>query len=118
MGKVLKNYLIGFVISLVLTGAAYLVVQIHVNSVHEAIQHSALIPILLFFAFSQLLVQLYFFLKIGEEKKPRWTLYFSIFTFIGILIVVLASIWIEYHLNYNMMPDQMNQYIQDQSGGF
>ena len=63
----------------------------------------------------QLLVQLVFFLHLGRNKTARWnTLAFGT-TFAGILVVVLASVWIMYHLNYNMTPTEQTNYINDQS---
>lgn len=118
MNKILRSYLVGFFLSLLLTIAAYVMVQVHISTLRETFPRPLLIPFVLAFAFTQLIVQFRFFLRVGKEEKPRWSLYFSIFTFIGILIVILASIWIESHLNYNMMPDQMYKYIQEQSGGF
>ena len=114
--KTLWTYVIGFITSLVLTFAAYILTLIHISSSHEEIPHIVLIPALLLIALIQLAVQLLFFLHLGEEKRPRWNFVFFINTFISVVIVIVASIWIMNHLNYNMSPKQQLEYIQSQSG--
>lgn len=110
-------YSIGLILSVILTFAGYILTSMHVHSHHEEISHELLIPIVLILAFLQLFVQLFFFLHVGKkDNTSRWNLGFFAATFLGILVIVVGSIWIMYHLNYNMTPQQMNQYINDQSG--
>jgi cytochrome o ubiquinol oxidase operon protein cyoD len=82
------------------------------------IGYSAIVPAIIILAIVQLLVQLIFFMHLASENGPRWKLAVLISTVGIILIVVVGSIWIMNHLNYNMManPTQMNQYIQSQDG--
>jgi cytochrome o ubiquinol oxidase operon protein cyoD len=114
--KTVWMYVSGFILSLLLTLAAYVVVQIHVASEHSIISHEILIPTILSLAVLQLMVQLFCFLHLGQETGPRWNLAALLSTLALILIIIIASIWIMDHLNYNMSPRQMNQYIIDQSG--
>ena len=107
----IKPYIIGFVLSLFLTFAAFFIVNQHVTSRHLAFSHEVIITIILVLAIAQLFIQLIFFLHMGKEQKPRWNLAVFI-SFIGmILIIVIASIWIMYHLNYNMTPIEMQNKI-------
>lgn len=110
------SYILGFLLSAILTLGAYLVTMVHINSTHEVISHTVLIILLLVFAMTQLSVQLVFFLHIFGESKPRWNLLFFIGTFMGVLLVVIMSIWIMSHLNYNMTPDQMKNMILKDEG--
>ncbi len=112
------SYLGGFILSILLTLAAYYVTLVHVSSEHETISHPLLLTLILVFAFTQLVVQAITFLHIGEESGSRWKLGAFIATMGLILLVVIASIWIMYHLNYNMTPLQMDQYMQAEQGGF
>ena len=112
----LKSYITGFVLSILLTIAAYLPVQIHLNSQHQYPSHHFIIIFILILAMAQLLVQLILFLHLGREKKPRWNFWVFVSAAGLILIVIIGSIWIMNHLNYNMSPDQMNKYIQSQDG--
>lgn len=114
--KKIWSYTIGFILSLIFTFTAYILVLIHISSQHETIPHYVLIPCIFILATLQLFVQLYFFLHLGKESSPRWNLLFFISTFGAILVIVVGSTWIMYHLNYNMTPMQINQYITNQSG--
>lgn len=110
----LSSYVTGFVLSLILTVGSYFLV----TSFGHSLSHIALIAIVLTLAMIQLLVQLIFFLHLLHESKPRWNLMFLLAMFSTVFLVVVASIWIMQHLNHNMMPQQMMQYVQDQQGGF
>jgi cytochrome o ubiquinol oxidase operon protein cyoD len=110
------GYLSGFLISIALTLTATIMVQIHVNAEHGIISHEVLLSSILGFAFIQLFVQLYFFLHMSSESGPRWKLGILVSTIGLVLLIVVASLWIMNHLNYNMDPQQMQQYLIDQSG--
>jgi cytochrome o ubiquinol oxidase operon protein cyoD len=102
----LQPYIVGFLLSLVLTFGSYLVVVYHLFDT------TLLVTVLIGLALVQLVVQLLFFLHLGQEKKPRWNLIFFIATAGVVFLVVVGSIWIMNNLNYNMMPGQkMDQQI-------
>lgn len=105
------TYIIGFLLSIILTIAAYLFAVNHITSRHELFSHELLIALFMGLAFIQLIVQLLFFLHLGQESKPRWNLVFFLATGGAVLTVVIASLWIMYHLNYNMTPQDMNHII-------
>lgn len=108
----LGTYISGYVLSLVLTLVAYLLVR------HPAYSNSVIVAVIVVLAIVQFLVQLVFFLHLGRETKPRWKLFVAI-SMIGIvLILVLGSLWIMNNLNYRMTPQQVNTYLNDQGGGF
>lgn len=108
--ETLASYILGFLLSVILTLLAYLGV----------INHLFPVNLLLIFIVSlgliQLVVQLVFFLHLLKEKRPRWNFVIFIATISMILAVVVGSIWIMNHLNYNMTPQSMNSYILDQEG--
>jgi cytochrome o ubiquinol oxidase subunit IV len=112
----IKSYILGFVLSLILTLSAYFITSMHINSDFGVISQQILIPIIIGIAILQLIVQLIFFLHLTHESKPRWNLVFFVSTIGIILIVIVGSIWIINHLNYNMNPQQVDQYIQSQDG--
>jgi cytochrome o ubiquinol oxidase subunit IV len=110
-----RSYIIGFILSIVLTLAAYFLAQQHLNAGHQLMTHTTMSIIFIGIAMVQLIVQLGFFLHLGREPRPRWNLVFFIATFSIVLLVVIASIWIMDHLNYNMMPSEMEEFlIQDE----
>lgn len=112
----LKSYIIGYLLSLVLTAAAFIPVFIHQNTRHLAFSHELLIPLLLGLALIQLVVQLFFFLHLGREAKPYYNAIFLFATVGMILLVVVGSIWIMDHLNNNMTPASMDQHIINDEG--
>jgi cytochrome o ubiquinol oxidase operon protein cyoD len=104
----ISTYVIGFILSLVLTLTAFLIVSKH------GIHGNALIFSLAGLALIQFLVQLVFFLHMDSEPKPRWNLTALFFAVTVIVILVAGSLWIMYHLNYNMTSQQTNTYIQQE----
>lgn len=106
-----RSYVIGFVLSVATTLLAYFFV------VNNLWHKDMLVFIVLGIAVLQLVVQVVFFLHIG--RGSRWKLATFIFMLIVVLIVVVGSVWVMYHLNYNMMdmsPDQQYQYMQEHEG--
>lgn len=110
------TYIIGFLLSIILTVASYLFAIQHLASSHSVFSHQFLTAIFLLCALMQLVVQLLFFLHVGQESNPRWHLLFFLSTFSLVLLVVIASFWIMSHLNYNMTPRDINQRILIEEG--
>jgi len=111
-GGNLQLYVTGFVLSISLTIAAYLMVVNHTLSKWQLVYAIAVL------AFIQFLVQLIFFLHLGREMKPRWKLGVFLSMVLIVLIVVIGSLWIMDSLNYRMMsPDMINDYLTKQDGG-
>lgn len=106
----LSAYVVGFIFSLVLTIIAYISVTQHLLS------EVWLIAAILVLAFLQLIVQMTFFLHLNHESKPRWNSFLFFTTLIGIGILVIGSLWIMNHLNYNMSPTDMSTFIIHDEG--
>ena len=101
--KRLLEYFTGLTFSLIITGAAfYLAVSGQLMSAKAVIVLSVL-------AVLQLIVQLRFFLHLNEKGQGRQRL--AIFGFMSIIlfIIVAGSVWIMYHMNYNMMDMSSNE---------
>ena len=96
----MRNYITGFIISIVLTVAAYLMVVEHL------LNDQILIFVIIGLALIQLWVQLIFFLHLDYEKGPRWNLAFFLSTIGIVLIVVIGSLWIMENLSYHMPTDE------------
>ena len=112
------TYAVGYILSICLTLAAYLLVHRHVSSHHLAFSHQFLVVSIIALAIVQLFVQLIFFLHLDGESKPRWNLQVFGFMLLVLLIIVVGSLWIMSNLNYHMKssPQQVNQYLQSQDG--
>lgn len=95
----LKAYVIGFVCSFVLTSAAFLLV------ITQSLTGTALVNTLVALALLQALIQLIFFLHVGQEPKPRWETMIFCFMFLILLIVAIGTVWIMHDLNERIMLD-------------
>lgn len=111
MRNALLKYIGGFISALAVTIVAFILVSAHLLS------GGWLIAALVALALIQLWVQLVFFLHLGDEAKPRWQLTAFLFTTVMVLVIVIGSLWIMYHLNYNMTmsPAQMDEYMKAQA---
>ena len=109
----IASYIVGFVVSVVLTLTAYFT-TLDPAAFHLGV--GSLVVVILSLAVVQLVVQLVFFLHLGKGSGSRWNVVI-LFSTIGIIfIIITGSLWIMSHLNYNMTPQEINQYIIDQSG--
>lgn len=107
----LLSYMWGFLISLLLTLAAYVPVEMHFSSKGTVFAKEFLIPLVLLLAVVQLFIQAVFFLHIAFESKPRFRLAFFISTGGIIFMVVVGSLWIMSSLNHNMTPMGVENHI-------
>ena len=106
-----KSYFTGFLTSIVLTLTAYFAVVNHLAS------GQLLIGGIIVLALVQCAIQLIYFLHLGKGQNSQWNVIVFFSTFAIILILVIGSIWIMNHLNYNMTPQDINNYMNDQGGG-
>lgn len=92
-----KEYVIGLILSLVLTAIAFGVVMF--GSLGETIS----IILILLCAVGQMLVQLIFFLHMNGSSEQAWNTLSAVFVTILVAILIVGSIWIMQHLNHNML---------------
>jgi cytochrome o ubiquinol oxidase operon protein cyoD len=111
----LRAYTIGFFLSVALTLIAFGSVELHIHG-HLSSSRDVIIAGIIGLALIQFLVQLFFFLHLGRETKPRWKLAVFGFMIMVICILVIGSLWIMSNLNYRMTPQQVTQYLQNQDG--
>ncbi len=68
-------------------------------------------------AIVQFFVQLFFFLHLGHESKPRWRILIFSFMLLVVVIVVFGSIWIMQNLDYHhMTPTETKNYLRSHEG--
>jgi cytochrome o ubiquinol oxidase operon protein cyoD len=94
-----RSYLIGFVLSVILTAIPFWLVM--ANPLPEPGVVAALI---IGFAVAQILVHTVCFLHVNTKAEGGWTLLAYVFTAVILFITIAGSLWIMYHLNTNMMP--------------
>jgi cytochrome o ubiquinol oxidase operon protein cyoD len=106
----LKSYLIGFLLSALLTGASYSLVLANL------LQGEALIYSLIGLAILQAAAQVIFFLHLGKEAKPYWETHMFLFMLLVLAIVVAGTLWIMYDLNHRVMSE-MSKMVETSTQG-
>ena len=104
------SYMVGFTLSLILTLVAFWFVAQHVEN--GRFDMNVVVGGLAITAVAQLIIQLVFFFHLGREPKPRLNTVSFLFMLMVVGIIGFGSLWIMYNLNYNMMPHEVEQYIQ------
>ncbi|MFZ5637071.1 MAG: cytochrome o ubiquinol oxidase subunit IV [Pseudomonadota bacterium] len=95
----MREYLTGFVLSVVLTAIPFGLVMGGV-----ALDSVALPIVLLGFAAVQIVVHMVYFLHMNARSEGGWNLLALVFTAVLVIIVLSGSLWVMHHLNRNMMP--------------
>ena len=104
------SYMVGFTLSLILTLVAFWFVAQHVEN--GRFDMNVVVGGLAITAVAQLIIQLVFFFHLGREPKPRLNTVSFLFMLMVVGIIGFGSLLIMYNLNYNMMPHEVEQYIQ------
>lgn len=95
----MRDYVTGFVLSVILTAIPFWLVM---NNVIESSGRTALVILLI--GAVQIVVHMVYFLHMNTRSEEGWTMLALIFTLVLVVITLTGSLWIMYHLNYNMMP--------------
>lgn len=96
-----REYLNGFVLSVVLTAIPFALVMT------KTISNSTLAAVvILLFAAVQIVVHMVYFLHMNTKSEGGWNLLALVFTAVLVIIVLSGSLWVMHHLNTNMMPGQ------------
>ena len=94
-----RSYLIGFVLSVLLTAVPFWIVlgDVYINV-------SLALTIIFGFGATQIMVQVYYFLHVTVQAEAGWQAMAMVFTAILLVIILAGSIWVMTHLQDNMMP--------------
>lgn len=96
----MKDYVIGFVLSVILTAIPFWLVM---NNVITDPATTGFV--ILGFAAVQMVVHMVYFLHMNAKSEGGWNMLALIFTVIIVVITLAGSIWVMYHMNKNMMPN-------------
>ena len=96
----LRDYTIGFVLSVVLTAIPFWLVMAKVIA-----DRNTAIVVLGTFAVVQILVHMVYFLHMNGSIEGGWTLLSTIFTVVFVAIGISGTLWVMFHMNANMMPE-------------
>ncbi|KWV58476.1 cytochrome o ubiquinol oxidase subunit IV [Rhizobium altiplani] len=94
----MKSYVIGFGLSLLLTGLSFGTVM------SGLVRDDLVLPAITVLAVAQLVVQLVFFLHLGTAPEQRNNTTIFVLTIMLIAIIVSGSLWVIHNANNNMMP--------------
>ncbi|KAB1072391.1 cytochrome o ubiquinol oxidase subunit IV [Methylobacterium planeticum] len=94
-----KSYMTGFVLSVVLTAIPFWLVMADVLGDNRTTS-----LVIMAFAVVQIVVHMIYFLHMNTKSEGGWTFLALIFTLTLVVITLIGSLWVMYHLNANMMP--------------
>jgi cytochrome o ubiquinol oxidase operon protein cyoD len=97
----LRSYLTGFILSVILTAIPFWLVMTGV--LDSKIATELAITTL---AVAQITVHMVYFLHMNTRSEDGWSILALVFTIILVVIALVGSLWIIYHLNANMMPSK------------
>jgi cytochrome o ubiquinol oxidase subunit IV len=97
-GVSLKSYLAGFLLSIILTVAAFALVMLGGN-----LSRSLVLAGILSAAVLQILVHLHYFLHLDTSSAARWNVLALVCTVIIMILFVGGTLWIMSSLNTRMM---------------
>ena len=95
----LRSYVTGFVLSVILTAIPFWLVM--GNILGSTLTTSIVI---MAFAAVQIVVHMIYFLHMNTKSEGGWTFIALVFTLTLVVITLVGSIWVMYHLDQNMMP--------------
>lgn len=95
----IRNYMTGFVLSLILTAIPFWLVM---GNVIES--KTVTVAAIMILGAIQMVVHMVYFLHMNSRSEGGWTMMALIFTIVILVIVLAGSLWVMYHLNTNMMP--------------
>ncbi|WP_264048506.1 cytochrome o ubiquinol oxidase subunit IV [Methylobacterium flocculans] len=95
----LKGYMTGFALSVVLTLIPFWLVMGDVlgDTFRTGIVVMALAAV-------QIVVHMIYFLHMNTRSEGGWTFIALVFTVTLVVVTLVGSIWVMYHLDQNMMP--------------
>jgi cytochrome o ubiquinol oxidase operon protein cyoD len=94
-----KGYLIGFVLSVILTAVPFWLVMTGAISSKNVASF-----VVMGLALAQIVIHMIFFLHMDTKSESGWNFMALIFTIVLIVITLSGSLWVMHHLTTNMMP--------------
>lgn len=94
-----RSYIIGFVLSVILTVIPFYVVMAEVEM-------DILWAMAIIFGLGaiQIMVHVHYFLHVSVGAEDGWQFMSLLFTAVVLVIILAGSIWVMFHLHENMMP--------------
>ena len=99
-----KSYLTGFILSVILTAIPFWLVMGDVIA-----DKTVLVLAIMGLGVVQIFVHMIYFLHMNGKSEGGWTLMAMLFTAVLVMITLIGSLWVLYHLNTNLMPMTVDQ---------
>ena len=94
-----KGYLTGFILSVILTAIPFWLVM------GDVLKSTVVTSIVVMaFAAVQIVVHMVYFLHMNTKSEGGWTFIALVFTLTLVVVTLVGSIWVMYHMDQNMMP--------------
>ena len=102
-----RSYVTGFVLSVVLTAIPFWLVM--GNVLNDTLRTSIVIMAL---AAVQIVVHMICFLHMNTKSEGGWTFLALAFTLTLVVVTLVGSVWVMYHMDQNMMPMSPHEALQ------
>ena len=102
-----RSYMTGFVLSVILTAIPFSLVMGGV--LNDTLKTSIVIMAM---AAVQIVVHMIYFLHMNTKSEGGWTFMALAFTLTLVVITLVGSIWVMYHMDQNMMPMSPHEALQ------
>jgi cytochrome o ubiquinol oxidase operon protein cyoD len=102
-----KSYMTGFVLSVILTAIPFWLVMGDV--LNDTLKTGIIIMAL---AAVQIVVHMIYFLHMNTKSEGGWTFMALAFTLTLVVVTLVGSIWVMYHMDQNMMPMSPHEALQ------
>jgi cytochrome o ubiquinol oxidase operon protein cyoD len=94
-----RSYMTGFILSVILTAIPFWLVM------GDVLKDKTLTSIVIMgLAAVQIVVHMIYFLHMNTKSEGGWTFIALVFTLTLVVITLVGSIWVMYHMDQNMMP--------------
>ena len=102
-----RGYMTGFVLAVILTAIPFWLVMS--NVLDDTLLTGIVIMAL---AAVQIVVHMIYFLHMNTKSEGGWTFLALLFTLTLVVITLVGSIWVMYHMDQNMMPMSPHEALQ------
>lgn len=97
-----QDYITGFILAVILTAIPFFLVM---SGVFESGRLTAFLVLVC--AVAQIIVHMVYFLHMSPKAEGGWMVISLVFTMIVLVIAVVGTVWVMYHMDANMMPGMM-----------
>jgi cytochrome o ubiquinol oxidase operon protein cyoD len=98
-----RTYAVGFILSVILTAAAFWVVMAHVMATEPTVLTIAAL------AAVQVVVHLVCFLHLNGSSAQRWNVTAFAFAVVVVVVLIVGSLWIMHNMSVHMMGQDNDQ---------